>query len=696
MNNLPVLTPVLSKSYVYCLSLLIYLLLFFCGVAWSSKTHAGPTPEFVEFEGDGSDPNQLISGLMLFEDPTGQKRLKDVLSTEEHLWRPNRTNILELNYSQSTWWIQIPLRNDGDYPIKKILELDWPMLDYLDIYLVSRERIQQSWLTGDQRPVESRPMKTRNFAIPIELEGRTSLTLMMRLALRNGVFDAIPLRLWDDSEYFKHDNDRTLAHGLFFGAGLGLLLFNILLALALKERVFYYYVGYLGLFLLWRAGYLGFGFLYLWPSHPGWNNFMNLALPGLAHLGATLFVTHYLETRINTPRLHWILLILTSGILVLAAISAADVAGIRLPTAQLFGRYLVLSSVLLVLYIWSGLVLSLRGHKSSRYFLLGWSMLVLGGLVAHISGVPGGYISRNLFTENSLNIGASFEFIFLALALGDRYKLLREEKNALEQRAFALAMHYSDQLEKQVRERTEELEDVIVQMNNALEAEQGSAQEQREFFHSIAHELRTPLAIIDTIAQNLLLGTDANNQERLNTRYENIGKSTSRMVRVFDELLDEDRFIRVAQHLKIQPCNPRKLLQDAADAAGIFAMHATVRVENFFIPETWELDQALVKIALRTLADNAVKYTPEGGRVVLSGGRRQGRIWFEVFNTGAAIDADDLAHIFDKGFRGKNVGNKPGTGYGLALARNAIEKHGGKLTLESIPGRGTRARIWLD
>jgi signal transduction histidine kinase len=167
------------------------------------------------------------------------------------------------------------------------------------------------------------------------------------------------------------------------------------------------------------------------------------------------------------------------------------------------------------------------------------------------------------------------------------------------------------------------------------------------------------------------------------------------MIRVFDELLHEDRLIKVDQNLSIRPCNPRKLLQDAADAAGIFGTDIQIRVETFFIPEVWNLDEALIRIVLRSLTDNAIKYSPSGGRVVLSGGKRANEIWFEVFNSGPGIDPNDLKHIFEKGFRGKNAGNKPGSGYGLALARNAIEKYGGDLKLESMPGRGTRVRIWL-
>lgn len=660
-----------------------------------TNTHASPTVDSVRPACKSCEDNG-VNNLMLLADPSGRKLIEDVIKIEDKLWVPSQSNVLKLNYSQMTSWVRINLRNDGPEAITRILEIDWPMLDYLDVYLVSHGVIQQSWNTGDQRPVESRPLKTRSFAIPVEIAEKTSVTLMMRIALRNGVFDSIPVRLWEPTKFLDHQNDLNLLLGLFFGAGVGLLLFNALLAVALQEKLFFYYVSYLSLFILWQIGYFGFGGLYLWPTHPAWNNYMNLVAPGLVHLGATLFVTHYLETNKNAPWLHWSIMTLTSFILVLAGFSAADVYGLNVPTENMFILYFASSCAVLVLYLLSGIIALYRGQKNARYFLLGWSMLILGALIEEVSALPEGYIDRNILTENSLNIGVTLEFIFLALALGDRYRLLRDEKHAIEQKALALATNYSSQLERQVKERTLEMEEMMVQVNNALEIERDSSHNQREFFHSISHELRTPIAIIDTIAQNLLLGTDADDQDRLKKRYENIAKSTLRLIRVFDELLDEDQIVTASRNLTIQPCDPRKLLQDAAEATAIFATDTQVRIENFFIPKTWDLDQALIKIVLRSLTDNAIKYTPSGGKVVLSGGHRRGKIWFEVFNSGPGIDPDDLEHLFEKGYRGKNVGDKPGTGYGLALSKNAIEKHGGELKLSSIPGRGTRVRIWLS
>ena len=95
------------------------------------------------------------------------------------------------------------------------------------------------------------------------------------------------------------------------------------------------------------------------------------------------------------------------------------------------------------------------------------------------------------------------------------------------------------------------------------------------------------------------------------------------------------------------------------------------------------------------LLDNALKHTPAGGQVRVEATLENGRARLTVSDTGTGIDADDLPHIFDRFYRGRNAPGTAGTGLGLTIARWVAEQHGGEITVDSAPGRGSRFDVML-
>jgi signal transduction histidine kinase len=96
------------------------------------------------------------------------------------------------------------------------------------------------------------------------------------------------------------------------------------------------------------------------------------------------------------------------------------------------------------------------------------------------------------------------------------------------------------------------------------------------------------------------------------------------------------------------------------------------------------------------LADNAVKYTPPGTEIRLCCRRSAlAGIEFLVSDNGPGIPEDELPHLFDKFFRGRNAARHSGTGIGLYLARSVVISHGGSLTARNLPGGGAEFRVWL-
>ena len=105
----------------------------------------------------------------------------------------------------------------------------------------------------------------------------------------------------------------------------------------------------------------------------------------------------------------------------------------------------------------------------------------------------------------------------------------------------------------------------------------------------------------------------------------------------------------------------------------------------------------LIRQALANLISNAIKYTPAGGRVQVRAASQDESLVVEVEDSGPGIAPEEQKLVFEKFFRGSSpeVRKQPGSGLGLALARQIVQLHGGQLTLESQPGRGSTFRIVL-
>jgi len=98
---------------------------------------------------------------------------------------------------------------------------------------------------------------------------------------------------------------------------------------------------------------------------------------------------------------------------------------------------------------------------------------------------------------------------------------------------------------------------------------------------------------------------------------------------------------------------------------------------------------------LLILADNAVKYTPAGGRISLAAKRQNGRLSLEIADTGVGISRDDQARIFERFYRADRARSPGGVGLGLAIARWIAEEHGGQIAVRSSPGQGSLFSVAL-
>ena len=213
------------------------------------------------------------------------------------------------------------------------------------------------------------------------------------------------------------------------------------------------------------------------------------------------------------------------------------------------------------------------------------------------------------------------------------------------------------------------------------------------FFANVSHELRTPLMLILGPLEAILSGRERGDPRPL---LEAMSANAQRLLRQVNMILNYARLEAGRLELDAQPANLGQLLQQLLTGAAGFARSRSIelRAEGLDgLPDAL-FDLEKVETVAANLLSNALKFTPEGGRITVRAGIAEGRLWFEVEDTGVGIPEDQQDLVFERFHQveGDLKGKSQGTGLGLSLARELMRLHDGDLTLRSEPGVGSTFR----
>lgn len=236
---------------------------------------------------------------------------------------------------------------------------------------------------------------------------------------------------------------------------------------------------------------------------------------------------------------------------------------------------------------------------------------------------------------------------------------------------------------------------MAIEASAHLEASRESERLRTALIDSLTHELRTPLTSIRAAATTLTQdqGLDDEVRRELATVVDEESAHLDALIGEAVEMAEID-----ANVVRVQPSprHTRTLLENAVqESRAVIRKHQVVLMVQEPDRPVW-FDARLLGRVFRHLIENAARYSPPESRIVLRARRVEGRVEFEVEDSGPGIDKVDLPHIFEKFYRGKK-GKKlgKGTGMGLAIARAIVRAHGGEITVECSPEHGCTFRFWV-
>jgi signal transduction histidine kinase len=226
------------------------------------------------------------------------------------------------------------------------------------------------------------------------------------------------------------------------------------------------------------------------------------------------------------------------------------------------------------------------------------------------------------------------------------------------------------------------------------------ARRQSDFVAAVSHEFRTPLTSLRHLTELLSTGV-VSSEERRRQYYDVMTRETERLHRMVEGLLAFGRMEALGRQATFEPVDPVELTeQTVADfRAGADVAGHEVSIIGGPAPQTSivRANREALSRAVRNLLENAVKYSPNAPRIEVGVARDGRHVAIHVRDRGVGIARDEQRKVFEKFARGaaSQALNVPGSGIGLAMARQIVDAHDGEVLLESTPGQGTTVTIRL-
>jgi signal transduction histidine kinase len=241
----------------------------------------------------------------------------------------------------------------------------------------------------------------------------------------------------------------------------------------------------------------------------------------------------------------------------------------------------------------------------------------------------------------------------------------------------------------------DEFGELATSFNSMAATLDSSEQSRRRLFADIAHELRTPLSVIGGTVDAMLDGVYEPNPDNLTS----IKEETEVLTRLVAEL--RDLTLAESGHLKleVEPTNLAELVQRRVSQAEVIAQGKNISLKTDIterLPEI-EADGRRIEQVVANLLDNALNHTPQGGTVTIAVSPGKDGILVSVSDTGEGIPPEHLPYIFERFYRVDDARSRKtgGAGLGLAIAKQMVELHGGRIWVESEAGKGSKFSFTL-
>lgn len=411
--------------------------------------------------------------INVFEDHSGKLGIKDVSSsTFDSVFKSSRTFIPKATNSKSTYWYKIKLENTEDTGAF-LLEFYDQTIDNIKIYHQDKTGNFQRYQFGAQLNFKERQIHHKNFTFIISRKFKGEQTYY--IAIKTEQPAAVMIVLKKINWFIQYGLREYLLLGLLYGMILVFCLYNLVMFFAVRQKQYLYYVLYNLSIGIYEVSSNGTGFQYLWPNYPAWNEIAYGVALYMAVTFSMLFAREFLHLKHKVPILDKVIL----GYLGLRTIFFLCCLFIN--NHWFVYKFIEIIPVLLALF--SGIYILRKGYYPARFFVAGYSFILLGLLIRIIKVLNVGKMPFGPLNFYSLSFCLIMEMLFVTFAIGDNIRLLKKKKEKAQRRIIreleskqALKDKLNTELEQKVILRTRE----VLEKSEIIEAQNQELLQQAE------------------------------------------------------------------------------------------------------------------------------------------------------------------------------------------------------------------------
>lgn len=427
------------------------------------------------FTGYYKQGNFLLNGknFEVLKDTSHSYSLQDVIRPGmDSLFKHNPPGLAHgIDETKATYWMRFRINSSDPEENKWILEFPDLHIDHLELYQVEKDGNIISYPpVGYTYAFGKRAYPHKNFVYDILLD---TVPKTFYVKVRSSRHNALIALLRSNKYFAYYSLNEYYLLGIFYGIMAIMAIYNLLLAFSFKEKNYLFYVIYVVVCVFTSFAEDGTGFQYLWPEHPAINDFLSTYSPIMLLLSFSIYSKNFLQLRYNLPRVNKFL-----NFTIIVSLLTFALNQLFWHRDWNFPFYVIPFTIIYL----SAILCLKNGYYIARFFLLGYSFMFVG-LVLLIIRMVGLSHNNNFVLVYSFNIGLVFEIVILSIALSDRIKNIRYEKekalieNQEAQKKMIVQLqenqrlkdNLNKELEAQVAIRTQELKEANEELEDALE-----------------------------------------------------------------------------------------------------------------------------------------------------------------------------------------------------------------------------------
>jgi diguanylate cyclase (GGDEF)-like protein/PAS domain S-box-containing protein len=355
--------------------------------------------------------------ILVYEDKTHTQNIQTIKKLDPQNWSHLPDNIANFGFSDSAYWFNFKIKNNGSSPLELYLNLDYPLIDSVSFFVFNNDKLEIKHSTGDKYKFDQRPVKHPTFLLPFEIGQSQTKEIFLRVETTGSL--QVPLTIWQKDAFLIESQSSHFLYGSFLSALLIMCAYNLCLFVLIRDPSYILYSLFIIMVMGVHASLDGFAYQWLWPEQEAWHQISALTFISFGLITTVFFTKNLLPIPRKSP--------IRFGVSFLLCFSI----GSAILTGLMSYRYAAMLNGLTTIIVMGGvsiICIAMLKHspRVARFYTFAWSAYFLGIVLKSASKM--GYLPYSPLTEYAGNIGAIIGVILISLALAERINSERRAK----------------------------------------------------------------------------------------------------------------------------------------------------------------------------------------------------------------------------------------------------------------------------